>query len=89
MFTDPPLVINLITYLRSTVYLEFCQFDSVKVITHFRMLQFYVPPPTDRYDTLCERRVPGMGDTIGIGDRYFDLRYQVSVSVSVVFKERY
>ena len=32
-----------------------------------------------------------MGDTIGIGigDRYFDLRYQVSVSVSVVFKERY
>ena len=32
---------------------------------------------------LNSTQVPGMGDTIGIGivDRYFDLRYQVSVSL--------
>ena len=31
----------------------------------------------------------GMGDTIGIVDRYFGLRYQVSVSVSMNLKLRY
>ena len=34
-------------------------------------------------------RFAGMGDTIGIVDQYFGLRYQVSVSVSMNLKLRY
>ena len=35
------------------------------------------------------REAAGMGDTIGIVDRYFALRYQVSVSVLLSSRKRY
>ena len=45
----------------------------------------------DKWTKIAGDIQAGMGDTIGIGitDRYFGLRYQVSVSVSMNLKLRY
>ena len=44
MFNDPPIAVRFITYLRETVYLGCCQFDSVKVTIRFDMFHFSIPP---------------------------------------------